>query len=83
MAGLIANGTRLDFAKRQAATNSIELSVVAEFGSCPYLLSWDEKDREWVEHGKVLHKAPAKDKSYTEARDFEGLRTIPYRGTRA
>ena len=28
-----------------------------------------------VEHGKVLHKAPAKDKSYTEARDFEGLRT--------
>ena len=72
--GLVVNGTKLSMAKRRSS-NSIDLSTVAEIGSCPYLLSWDEKGREWVEHGKVLHKAPAKDKSYTEARDFEGLRT--------
>ena len=72
--GLVSNGTRLNFAKRQAS-NSIDLTTVAEIGSCPDLLSWDENDREWVEHGKVLHKAPSRDKRYTEARDFEGLRT--------
>jgi hypothetical protein len=72
--GVIVNSARVELDKRRAA-NSIDLTVTAEIGSCPYLLSWDDNDHEWVDHGKVLHKAPARDREYTEARIFEGLRT--------
>src|SRR5262245_19839916 len=67
--GIIVNSMRAELSKRGAA-NSIDLTVVAEIGSCPYLLSWDDHGDEWVDHGKVLHNAPAKDRQYTEARTF-------------
>ncbi|MCI0466432.1 MAG: hypothetical protein L0Y57_05425 [Beijerinckiaceae bacterium] len=72
--GAVINQTRAYLGTRRSA-NFIDLTIMSESGSCPYLLSWDDKDHEWVEHGKVLHEAPAKDREYSEARTFEGLRT--------
>jgi hypothetical protein len=74
ISGAVVNSTRLEISKHRAA-NSIDLTVTAEIGSCPYLLSFDDKGHEWVDHGKVLHNAPAWNREYTEARTFEGLRT--------
>jgi hypothetical protein len=72
--GAVVNGAPVEFGARHAA-NAIDLTVSSPVGSCPYLVSFDEKDHEWVEHGKVLHNAPAKDQEYIETRNFEGLRT--------
>ena len=74
IAGVVMNSARAELRQRGAA-NFINLTVTAEIGSCPYLLSWDDAGREWIEHGKVLHKAPSRDLAYTEARTFAGLRT--------
>jgi hypothetical protein len=67
----MVNGARVDL-ERQAA-NFIDLSVSGEIGSCPYLMSWDANNREWVDHGKVLHNAPNQAREYTEARTIEGF----------
>ena len=57
------------------AANEIDLSVTPEIGSCPYLLSWDDKAKYWVNEGKVLHEAPSAGRAYMETRRFEGLKT--------
>jgi hypothetical protein len=72
--GAMVDGTRMDLAKTRNA-NYIDLTPTPEAGSCPHLLSWDENDNEWVNLGKVLHKAPSRDRVYTDALTFEGLRT--------
>jgi hypothetical protein len=68
------NATRVDLESR-IGTNFIDLTMTAEVGSCPYLLSQDEDSHEWISHGKVLHRALGRDRKYTEARTFSGLRT--------
>jgi hypothetical protein len=72
--GAQVNSTRVDFVERPLA-NFIEMSLSGEAGSCPYLLSWDETDQEWVMHGKVLHKGQGKNNAYTETLTFPSLRT--------
>jgi hypothetical protein len=72
--GARVNSTRVDFVERPLA-NFIEMSLSGEAGSCPYLLSWDETDHEWISHGKVLHKGLGKDNAYTEMVTFPSLRT--------
>jgi hypothetical protein len=44
-----------------------------ESGSCPHLLSQAE-DGDWIDYGKVLHKAPNKENEYTDLRTFEGFK---------
>jgi hypothetical protein len=70
--GIVINGSRVDLARREA--NFFDLTVSSEVGSCPYLLSWDEADRAWIEHGKVLHKAQGKSREYTETVTLPGFR---------
>lgn len=72
--GATANSTRVDFTSQPVA-NFLELTSSNEAGSCPYLLSWDDTDREWITHGKVLHKGQNKDHAYTETVTFPDLRT--------
>jgi hypothetical protein len=69
--GFLVNESRVDLERQ--ASNFIDLSVSPEIGSCPYLLSWDAKSREWIDHGKVLHKAPSQAREYTDARTLEGF----------
>ncbi len=72
--GIELNSTRIDFDQKPMA-NFVDLTVTAEAGSCPYLLSRDEGTHEWISHGKVLHSAPSRDREYTDVRTFLGLRT--------
>jgi hypothetical protein len=58
---------------RRQAVNFIDMTASLEAGSCPYLLAWDEREREWVNHGKVLHKAPSREHEYTEVRALPGF----------
>jgi hypothetical protein len=67
--GLVANGITIDLPKREA--NFMDLTVASGLGSCPYLLS--RRGNKWVDHGKVLDKAPSKAREYTETRSFDGF----------
>jgi hypothetical protein len=62
--GASLNGKRVDWSRRDA--NFTDLVVSFEAGSCPYLLAWDGKNRDWVNYGKVLHRAPSRDREYTQ-----------------
>jgi hypothetical protein len=70
--GFSVNGSRVDLAKRSA--NFMEVTMSSEEGSCPYLLSWDEYKNDWIDHGKILDKAPSSDRQYTEVKVFSGFR---------
>jgi len=70
--GLVVDGARIDLTNRSA--NYLEMTMSTESGSCPYLLSQAE-DGDWVDHGKVLHKAPSREREYSEERSFPGFRS--------
>ena len=72
--GLELNSSRVNFEKAPAP-NFVDLTVTSEVGSCPYLLSRSGDDHEWISHGKILHKAPSRDREYTETGTFKGIRT--------
>lgn len=72
--GLELNSSRINFEKAPAP-NFVDLTVTSEVGSCPYLLSRSGNDHEWISHGKILHKAPSRDREYTETATFKGIRT--------
>ena len=46
-----------------------------EGGSCPYLFSWDAANQKWVEHGKVLDRAPSQAREYSELKSFPGFKS--------
>jgi hypothetical protein len=71
--GFEAGGARVELADR--APNFVNLTVASLEGSCPYLLSRRGSSSAWVNHGKVLDKAPRKALAYTEARTFRGFRS--------
>jgi hypothetical protein len=71
--GLTANGDRILFEERSA--NFTRLSLLAESGSCPFLLSKRTDDGRWIDRGKVLHLARGVGNEYREVLAFEGLRT--------
>ena len=73
VSGLVVDDKRVDLAQRSA--NFFDLTFSNEIGSCPYLLSYDDADRDWIEHGKVLHRATGKPREETESRSFEGFRS--------
>jgi hypothetical protein len=58
---------------RQQAVNFMDMTASLEAGSCPFLLAWDESAREWVNQGKVLHKASGAEHEYTEVRTMPGF----------
>ena len=70
IAGMVVNGNPIQLSAR--SSNFVDVSFGTGTGSCPYLLSWDEQRRDWVEHGKVLHQA-------NEPR-FESTQTIAMAG---
>jgi hypothetical protein len=74
VSGALVNSMHVDFTAHPTA-NFIRLTYGAEAGSCPYLLSWDDGDHEWINHGKILHRGQGKAKSYTEISSLPGLRT--------
>jgi hypothetical protein len=71
--GATVNGTRVDFTARPVA-NFLQLTSTSEAGSCPYLLSWDDTDHQWVTYGKVLHNGQGEANAYTETVTFPTLR---------
>jgi len=70
--GLVVSGRRLDFVRR--AANFLELTVAQEIGSCPYLQSWNGRDQEWINHGKILHRAQGRAREYAETIVFSDFR---------
>jgi hypothetical protein len=73
VAGVLVDGDRVDLQRQQA--NFFDLTVSSQVGSCPYLTSWSGPDREWIEHGKVLHEAAGKIREYSETFVLPGLRS--------
>jgi hypothetical protein len=74
---LSINGVRISgklITLDQNAENFIGLTFSGKEGSCPYLVSWDGKLQDWVNHGKVLHKGQGKPHEYSETKTFEGFR---------
>ncbi|MEM7751171.1 MAG: hypothetical protein AAF346_23160, partial [Pseudomonadota bacterium] len=53
--------------------NFLQLAMGSESGSCPFLMSWDEKTRGWVDHGKVLHAARGAEHEMSEVKTFDGF----------
>ena len=72
VSGLRVGGERIDFKEEP---NFLSLTLASGTGSCPYLTSWDEERKEWVEHGKVLHKAPDQAREYTDTIMLSGFRS--------
>jgi hypothetical protein len=72
LGGFSVNGTKFDLLNRSA--NFMEMSMSSEEGSCPYLLSRQENESDWIDHGKVLHGASTSNREYTEVKVFVGLR---------
>ena len=71
--GLTIDGRRIELEQRSA--NFSDLVITIEGLSCPYLLSWDAANRTWVEHGKVLDKAPSRAREYSELKSFTGFKS--------
>jgi hypothetical protein len=72
--GFELNSSRVNFEKAPTR-NFVALTVTSETGSCPHLLSQSDGRDEWISHGKILHKAPGRDREYTETATFKGVRT--------
>ena len=71
IAGLVVNGNPIQLSAR--SSNFVDVSFGMGTGSCPYLLSWDEQRRDWVEHGKVLHRANEQRFESTQSINLSGL----------
>jgi hypothetical protein len=73
IAGLTVNGKVISLEQRSANFSDLVRSI--EGLSCPYLVSWDATSQTWIEHGKVLDKAPNQAREYTETKSFPGFRS--------
>lgn len=69
--GVTLNGQRVDFDR--GAPNAFTITVVAGYGSCPYLYAFDESAKDWVRHGKVIDNANSPEKEMTQRVEFPGL----------
>jgi hypothetical protein len=72
VSGVVVNGRRMEFVRQ--ASNFLDLTVTAEVGSCPYLQSAEKSDGQWIEHGKVLHRALGRAREDQESITFPGFR---------
>jgi hypothetical protein len=73
IAGMVVNGKPFQLSAR--SSNFVDVSFGLGTGSCPYLLSWDEQRRDWVEHGKVLHPANEQRLESSQSINLSGLVT--------
>ena len=73
IAGMVISGNPIQLSAR--SSNFVDVSFGGGQGSCPYLLSWDEQRRDWVEHGKVLHPANEQRFESTQSINLSGLVT--------
>jgi hypothetical protein len=73
LSGLVLDGKPIVF--EQASRNFMELVAGSGYGSCPYLYAWDDDQKDWVRHGKVIDAANSRDKEMTETKTFEGFRS--------
>jgi hypothetical protein len=71
--GLVVAGKPIVF--DQASRNFMQLTAGEGYGSCPYLYSWDEDDKAWVRHGKVIDAANNQAKEMTETKTIPGFRS--------
>ena len=55
ISGITVDGNEIKFSAN--STNIMDVSFAWGLGSCPYLASWDEQRKQWLEYGKVLHPA--------------------------
>jgi hypothetical protein len=53
VSGAVVENAPVQFADLDG--NLVDISNSGGAGSCPYLLSWDSGQAEWLEHGKILH----------------------------
>lgn len=67
------DGQRVDLKRR--STNFVEVIASTEAGSCPYLLSWDGTIQNWLDHGKVLHKAKGRQSEASDHTWFPGFQS--------
>lgn len=72
VSGLQVDGRRVDLVRQRA--NFTVLAVSNQVGSCPYLLSADAHGADWIEHGKVLHRAEGGAREETETVEVPGFR---------
>jgi hypothetical protein len=70
---MVVNGNPIQLSAR--SSNFVDVSFGGGQGSCPYLLSWDERRRDWVEHGKVLHPANQQRLESSQSISLSGLVT--------
>jgi hypothetical protein len=71
--GLSVSGQQLEFDRPLA--NFIEIAAYFPEGSCPYVFSYDDRDRERVRHGKIIDNASAPEKEMTGRVWHDGLVT--------
>ena len=71
--GVSVSGHALEFDKSLA--NFIEVSAYVGVGSCPWVFSYDDRDHEWIRHGKIIDSASAREKETTQRLAREGLVT--------
>ena len=69
--GFSLNGERVDLSENLG--NYLGLTAGTDGGSCPFVYAWSDRYREFVNHGKILHKANGPEKEQTDSRSFEGL----------
>jgi hypothetical protein len=73
VSGFILDGKSVALSGKPSA-NFNDMVVSRVTGSCPYLLSWDNKQHQWIEHGKILDQSPREELEYSELRTFAGFR---------
>jgi hypothetical protein len=71
--GVIIQGNRIAF--NQQSSNYSDVVVSREGLSCPFLMAWDEKLGRWIDHGKILDKAPSAEREYSEVKSFPGFQS--------
>lgn len=74
VSGLQVDGRRVDLVRQRA--NFTVLAVSSQIGSCPYLLSADAHGADWIEHGKVLHRAQGSAREETASLVVPGFRPL-------
>ncbi len=70
---LVVSGSQVALAESQK--EFVDISFSGGLGSCPYLLSWSQQERDWVEHGKVLDRARGHALEQAQTVSMSGLRT--------
>jgi hypothetical protein len=71
--GIVLSGKPIEFDRPLA--NFSEIVADPGYGSCPFVYAYDDTEREWVNHGKIIDAASSPAKETTERRDFVGLNT--------